>query len=40
MNLLALQTAHHGTTSQRFASAQRNHGSRPVSTDFYNKICH
>jgi hypothetical protein len=25
--------------SPRFASAQRNHGSRSVSTDFCNKIC-
>jgi hypothetical protein len=31
--------AHHGSTSPRFASTLRNHGSRPVSTDFCNKIC-
>jgi hypothetical protein len=36
--LVTLQTAHHGSTSPRFASAQRNHGSRPFSTDFCNKI--
>jgi hypothetical protein len=36
--LFTLQTAHHGSTSPRFASAQRNHGSRPFSTDFCNKI--
>ncbi len=34
----ALQTAHHGSTSPRFASAQRNHGSRATSTDFCNEI--
>ena len=39
LTLLALQTAHHGSTSPRFASTQRNHGSRSVSTDFCNKIC-
>src|SRR5712671_4694561 len=38
LTLVTLQTAHHGSTSSRFASTQRNHGSRPVSTDFYNKI--
>src|SRR5450432_1613718 len=38
LTLVTLQTAHHGSTSPRFASAQRNHGSRPVSTDFCNKI--
>jgi hypothetical protein len=38
LTLITLQTAHHGSTSPRFASAQRNHGSRPVSTDFCNKI--
>src|ERR1700723_2784776 len=38
LTLVILQTAHHGSTSPRFASAQRNHGSRPVSTDFCNKI--
>src|ERR1043166_9710277 len=36
--LVTLQTAHHGSTSPRFASTQRNHGSRAVSTDFCNKI--
>jgi hypothetical protein len=36
--LVTLQTAHHGSTPQRFASTQRNHRSRPLSTDFYNKI--
>jgi hypothetical protein len=35
-----LQTAHHGSTSPRFASTQRNHGSPLISTDFCNKICH
>src|ERR1700723_5820 len=39
LTLVTLQTAHHGSTSPRFASTQRNHGSRPVSTDFCNKIC-
>src|ERR1700733_4419867 len=38
LTLVILQTAHHGSTSPRFASTQRNHGSRPVSTDFCNKI--
>src|ERR1700739_2890383 len=38
LTLVNLQTAHHGSTSPRFASAQRNHGSPPVSTDFCNKI--
>src|SRR5476651_1396776 len=38
LTLLALQTAHHGSTSPRFVSTQRNHGSRSVSTDFCNKI--
>src|ERR1700712_2018167 len=38
LTLVTLQTAHHGSTSPRFASTQRNHGSRPVSTDFCNKI--
>src|SRR5829696_9129729 len=39
LTLVTLQTAHHGSTSPRFASTQRNHGSRPASTDFCNKIC-
>jgi hypothetical protein len=39
LTLLSLQTAHHRSTSPRFASAQRNHGSPPASTDFCNKIC-
>src|SRR5258708_32297560 len=39
LTLVTLQTAHHGSTSPRFASTQRNHGSPPVSTDFCNKIC-
>src|SRR5580692_5129655 len=39
LTLVTLQTAHHGSTSPRFASTQRNHASRPVSTDFCNKIC-
>jgi hypothetical protein len=39
LTLVTLQTAHHGTTSPRFASPQRNHGSQPVSTNFCNKIC-
>src|ERR1035437_10284541 len=34
LTLVTLQTAHHGSTSPRFASTQPNHGSRPVSTDF------
>jgi hypothetical protein len=38
LTLVTLQTAHHGLTSPRFASTQRNHGSRTVSTDFCNKI--
>src|SRR6478752_3420141 len=40
LTLVTLQTAHHGSTSPRFASPQRNHASRRVSTDFCNKICH
>src|SRR5207344_1014594 len=40
LTLVTLQTAHHGSTSPRFASTQRNHGSRSVSTDFCNKIGH
>jgi len=40
LTLITLQTAHHGSTSPRIASPQRNHASRPVSTDFCNKICH
>src|SRR6202022_319390 len=39
LTLVTLQTAHHGSTSPRFASTQRNHHSRPLSTDFCNKIC-
>src|ERR1700743_1392134 len=39
LTLVTLQTAHHGSTSPRFASTQRNHASWPVSTDFCNKIC-
>src|SRR3954447_24865853 len=39
LTLVTLQTAHHGSTSPRFASTQRNHGSLPASTDFCNKIC-
>ena len=35
---ITLQTAYHGSTSPRFASTQRNHGSWPASTDFCNKI--
>src|SRR5438094_9091894 len=38
LTLVTLQTAHHGSTSPRFASTQRNHGSWPASTDFCNKI--
>src|ERR1700720_1969652 len=38
LTLFTLQTAHHGSTPPRFASTQRNHASRPVSTDFCNKI--
>src|SRR3984957_3658803 len=40
LTLVTLQTAHHASTSPRFASTQRNHASWPVSTDFCNKICH
>ena len=32
--------AHHGSTSPRIASTQRNHASRSVSTDFCNRIRH
>src|SRR4249920_45464 len=39
LTLVTLQTAHHGSTSPRIASPQRNHASRPVSTEFCNKIC-
>jgi hypothetical protein len=39
LTLVTLQTAHHGSTSPRFASTKRNHASRLLSTDFYNKIC-
>src|ERR1700754_4932561 len=38
LTLVTLQTAHHGSTSPRIASPQRNHASQPVSTDFCNKI--
>src|SRR5258708_22103872 len=38
LTLVTLQTAHHGSTPPRFVSTQRNHGSRPVSIDFCNKI--
>src|SRR4029077_14841917 len=38
LTLVTLHTAHHGSTSPRFASTQRNHGSWLVSTDFCNKI--
>src|SRR5580692_11018442 len=38
LTLVTLQTAHHGSTSSRFASTQRNHACRLVSTDFCNKI--
>src|SRR5256885_12858065 len=39
LTLVTLQTAHHGSTPPRFASTQRNHGSRSVSIEFCNKIC-
>jgi hypothetical protein len=39
LTLVTLQTAHHESTSPRFASTQRNHASWPLSTDFCNKIC-
>src|SRR4029077_10134401 len=38
LSLVTLQTAHHGSTSLRFASTQPNHASWPLSTDFCNKI--
>jgi hypothetical protein len=38
LTLVTLQTAHHGSTLPRIASTQRNHASRPVSTDFCNNI--
>jgi hypothetical protein len=38
LTLVTLQAAHHGSTSPRFASTQRNHAPRTVSTDFCNKI--
>jgi hypothetical protein len=38
LTLVTLQTAHHGSTSPRIPSTQRNHASTPVSTDFCNKI--
>src|SRR5439155_17457188 len=39
LTLVTLQTAHHGSTSPRIASTQRNHASRPASTDSCHKIC-
>src|SRR6188472_4226357 len=38
LTLVTLQAAHHGSTSPRIASTQRNHAARPVSTYFCNKI--
>lgn len=38
LTFVTLQTAHHGSTSPRIASTQRNHGSRAVSTVSCNKI--
>jgi transposase-like protein len=38
LTLVTHQAAHQGSTSSRIASTQRNHASRSVSTDFYNKI--
>jgi hypothetical protein len=38
LTLVTLLTAHHGSTSSRFASTQRNHASNSVSIDFCNKI--
>src|ERR1700722_112809 len=38
LTLVTLQTAHHGSTSPRIASPQRNHVSRAISTVFCNKI--
>src|ERR1700750_1230717 len=38
LTLVTLQTAHHGSTSPRIASTQRNHRSWPHSNDFCNKI--
>src|SRR3954467_15027575 len=38
LTLVTLLTAHHGSTSPRFASTQRNHASPSASTDFCNKI--
>src|SRR5260370_41821548 len=38
LTLVTLQTAHHASTSPRFASTQPNHASWPLSTDFCNKI--
>src|SRR6516164_9574629 len=38
LTLVTLQTAHHGSTSPRFASTKRNHASSLLSTDFCNKI--
>src|SRR5512136_2473685 len=32
LTLVTLQTAHHRSTSPRFVSPQRNHGSSPIST--------
>src|ERR1700745_1842074 len=39
LTLVTLQTAHHGSTSPRFASTKRNHALRSLLTDFCNKIC-
>jgi hypothetical protein len=38
LTLVTLQTTHHRSTPPRFASTQRNHRSRHLSTDFCNKI--
>src|SRR4030081_2419369 len=37
LTLVTLQTAHHGSTSPRFASTQRNHGSPHPSMTFATK---
>src|ERR1700736_1784134 len=39
LTLVTLQTAHHGSTSPRFALTLGNHGLIAISTDFCNKIC-
>jgi hypothetical protein len=39
LTLITLQTAHHGSTSSRFALTLENHGVIAVSTDFCKKIC-